>query len=117
MQYLLADPEMAALLADVPQAGRILRPLCRMLGIRPEPELFAGQRAPSLRHGVPASPADATGLNDAGAAAAGSPDVHLGSGSEPTTDPPPVLGLLVRTSVNAGADPPPAVPWCRAEPR
>ena len=35
LQYLLAEPEMAALFAAAPQAGRILRPLCRMLGVRP----------------------------------------------------------------------------------
>ena len=29
----LAEPEMVALLADVPQARRILAPLCRMLGV------------------------------------------------------------------------------------
>jgi hypothetical protein len=33
LQYLLATPEMAALLATAPQAARILRPLCRMLGV------------------------------------------------------------------------------------
>ncbi len=33
LQHLLADAEMAALIAAAPQAGRILRPLCRMLGI------------------------------------------------------------------------------------
>ena len=37
LRHLLAEPEMAALLAAAPQAGRILRPLCRMLGIRPLP--------------------------------------------------------------------------------
>lgn len=31
LEKLLADPEMAALLQAAPQAGRILRPLCRML--------------------------------------------------------------------------------------
>ena len=37
MCHLLSDPELAALLAAAPQAGRILRPLCRMLGIEAEP--------------------------------------------------------------------------------
>ncbi len=32
--HLLGDPELAALLAAAPGAGRILRPLCRMLGIK-----------------------------------------------------------------------------------
>jgi hypothetical protein len=37
LQHLLADPEMAVLLNAAPQLGRILRPLCRMLGVRPAP--------------------------------------------------------------------------------
>ena len=37
LQHLLAAPEMAELLAAAPQAGRLLRPLCRMLGVRPPP--------------------------------------------------------------------------------
>ncbi len=39
LQALLSDPEMAPLLEAVPQAGRLLRPLCRMLGVRPGPTL------------------------------------------------------------------------------
>ena len=35
--HLLGDPELAALLAAAPQAARILRPLCRMLGIKAGP--------------------------------------------------------------------------------
>ena len=37
--YLLATEDMANLLAAAPQAGRLLRPLCRMLGVRPPPAL------------------------------------------------------------------------------
>ena len=33
LAYLLADPQMVALVRDVPQAQRILAPLCRMLGV------------------------------------------------------------------------------------
>ena len=33
LQYLLNDPEMAALLAATPALGRLLRPVCRMLGV------------------------------------------------------------------------------------
>ena len=33
LAHLLADPEMVALVHDVPQARRILAPLCRMLGV------------------------------------------------------------------------------------
>ncbi len=42
VQHLLGDPELAALLAAEPKLGRILRPLCRMLAIRPGPDLPAG---------------------------------------------------------------------------
>ena len=35
LQALLAEPELQALLIAVPAAGRILRPLCRMLGVEP----------------------------------------------------------------------------------
>ena len=37
LQHLLSDAECAAFLAAVPQAGRILRPLFHMLGVRPTP--------------------------------------------------------------------------------
>lgn len=36
LRGVLAEPEMVALVAEVPQAGRILRPVCRMLGIERE---------------------------------------------------------------------------------
>ena len=32
LAHLLAGPEMQALIADVPGVGRVLRPVCRMLG-------------------------------------------------------------------------------------
>ncbi|MBV8094379.1 MAG: hypothetical protein JO110_14375 [Acetobacteraceae bacterium] len=100
VEHLLADPEMAALLAGAPQAGRILRPLCRMLGIRPGPELLPPAPTP------PPSPvpAEANGPGPAsvryerpsdGAAARaispGSPlQSGLGAGSE--TSPAPAQG-------------------------
>ena len=37
LQFLLAEPEMKALLEAAPQLGRILRPLCRTLGVSPVP--------------------------------------------------------------------------------
>jgi len=37
LQHLLAEPEMAALIEAAPQMRRLLRPLCRMLGVRPPP--------------------------------------------------------------------------------
>ena len=36
LRHLLAEPEMADLIAD-PRMGRLLRPLCRMLGVAPPP--------------------------------------------------------------------------------
>ncbi len=61
LQHLLADPEMAALIAAAPQAGRILRPLCRMLGVRLPPSLRQPSlRQPSLRTPRPSAPAAGT---------------------------------------------------------
>ncbi len=57
LQHLLADPDMAALIAAAPQAGRVLRPLCRMLGVRPPPALT---RPPRPR--IPARPRPAAPL-------------------------------------------------------
>lgn len=51
LRHLLADPEMVALLEAAPQAGRLLRPLCRMLGVRPPP----APRRPA-RAAMPAGP-------------------------------------------------------------
>jgi hypothetical protein len=34
LEKLVAEPELAALVAEVPQLGRVLRPLCRMLAVR-----------------------------------------------------------------------------------
>jgi hypothetical protein len=60
LQALLADPAMAALLAAAPEAGRILRPLCRLLAITPEGPLAlpsaAGKPAPRPRPAKPAPP-------------------------------------------------------------
>ena len=47
LQHLLADPDMAAFLQAVPQAGRILRPLCHVLGIDPPPTPPSPGNAPS----------------------------------------------------------------------
>ena len=59
VETLLADPEMAALLAASPQARRILRPLCHMLAIRPGPAL-----ALPRRRKPPAQPAAAAAAPD-----------------------------------------------------
>ncbi|MFP5248425.1 MAG: hypothetical protein ACLGP3_01200 [Acidobacteriota bacterium] len=50
LSHLLAEPEMAALVTAAPQARRLLRPLCRMLGVRmppgPKPAHSAAPTAP-----------------------------------------------------------------------
>jgi hypothetical protein len=44
LRYLLADPDVATFLAEVPQAGRMLLPLCRMLGVKPLPQMRPPKR-------------------------------------------------------------------------
>ncbi len=39
LTYLLSQPEMAAMIAEVPQMSRLLRPLCRALAAHPTPPL------------------------------------------------------------------------------
>ncbi len=39
LTYLLSQPEMAAMIAEVPQMARLLRPLCRALAAHPTPKL------------------------------------------------------------------------------
>jgi len=60
LRHLLAEPEMAALLAASPQASRLLRPICRMLAVAPP-------------HAVPRPPPPDPPLSDAAAAP---PDPH-----------------------------------------
>jgi len=48
LRYLLADPEMVALLAAAPQARRVLAPVCRMLGIEAELLVPVGPDDPGL---------------------------------------------------------------------
>ena len=47
--WLTTEPELGPLLAATPQAGRILRPLCHMLGIKPPPALRLPPRPPRVR--------------------------------------------------------------------
>ena len=53
LQHLLSQPEMADFIAATPQIGRLLRPLCRMLGAVPPP----GIAKPPPRSATAASPA------------------------------------------------------------
>ena len=48
LQHLLADPDMAEFLHAAPQAGRLLRPLCHILGIDPPPPLKSPVNALSV---------------------------------------------------------------------
>jgi hypothetical protein len=73
LQYLLATPEMAALLATAPQAGRILRPLCRMLGVPPPP---APPARPQAAKPAPAKPEPAPATPTTSGAAAPEPPHH-----------------------------------------
>ena len=107
LQYLLADPEMSALLAATPQAGRILRPLCQMLAIRPGPELGATRRGRTVSGaGVAASGGEPDTSADR-AVASFSPD-GLGLGAGPDRHLWPELRRAegFPTRVSAGADPP-----------
>ena len=55
LQHALSDPEVAASLAAAPQAGRVLRPLCRMLGVEPGPALSssAAREIPPVQGDAP----------------------------------------------------------------
>ena len=55
LMRLLADPEMQDMIAVIPQAAHHLRPVCRMLGVKPPPGLFPERRRPR-RPTPPAKP-------------------------------------------------------------
>jgi hypothetical protein len=44
MAHLLAQPDMQELIAAVPPIAHHLRPICRMLGVKPPPGLFPPRR-------------------------------------------------------------------------
>jgi len=91
LRHLLAEPEMAALVAASPQARRLLRPLCRMLAVEP---LQAARQAkpppdrpdPFNPRNPPASPSSDAGVARRTAAGiARSPPRSRGDGaSEPS---------------------------------
>jgi len=61
VQFALSDlvdnwPDTAALVAAAPQAGRILRPMCRMVGLTPPPYLQLPKRPRRPRPPRPAKP-------------------------------------------------------------
>ncbi len=53
LRHLLAEADMAALLDAAPQMRRLLRPLCRMLGVRLPPGLAAPPAPPPARAAAP----------------------------------------------------------------
>ena len=55
LMRLLADPEMQDMIAVIPQVAHHLRPICRMLGVKPPPGLFPERRRPR-RPTPPAKP-------------------------------------------------------------
>jgi hypothetical protein len=85
VESLLGDPELRALLAQAPQAGRILRPLCHMLRIEPPPSLRLPRR--------PRRRPDTSGGTDAGA-----------NGGE--TSPPPAARPILPLSLTPPVSPP-----------
>ena len=63
LQHLLSQPEMKILLDAEPQAGRLLRPLCRMLAIPPPARRAPRDKAPAVT--VPATSAsEGSGVSD-----------------------------------------------------
>ena len=108
VEYLLADPEMKALLAGSAQAGRMLRPLCRMLGIQSGLEVLAPPRGVRPRGGVQPASLSHPPPHPSLSAARG------GEGDQASSLP---RRLPIRTPIEAeaGADPPLNVPWRRAE--
>jgi len=70
LRHLLADPEVVALLTAAPQLARLLRPLCRSLGIRPMPAL-----PPPVRPQRPPPPAPAS--SGPGSTASPAPAAYL----------------------------------------
>ena len=63
LKQLMAEPEMTALLRAVPQAGRVFRPLCRMLAVELPPELALKPRRRTRRAASPGAGALRAGLS------------------------------------------------------
>ena len=58
LRYLLAEPDMRALVAADPRMGRLLRPLCHALGVTPPPEIAKPATVPAPAAAAPvAAPA------------------------------------------------------------
>ena len=99
LQHLLSDPEMAALLSAAPQMGRLLRPLCQMLGLRlPKCGSLSnsdGSREPAPAISAPVDPDPdrlSTPCGDPGSAA--NPGSFAPSSPTPLSRPPSASLLL-----------------------
>jgi hypothetical protein len=94
VQALLDDPQTAALLEAAPQAGRILRPLCRMLAL-PLPDYLRRPRPPS----APPPTGMATGMH--------SVDPAAGSSSPAPATPPFSAARVIRCPATTATGLPP----------
>ena len=95
LSFLLRDPETVALVERAPEAGRILRPLCAMLGVQAPAYLrrrrrgAAGEAAPAMAPagaGVEAVPAPVEQVDAGGAVGPPAPPPPW-----PLTEPPPPI--------------------------
>jgi len=92
LSYLLRDPEVVALLEKMPQAGRILRPLCYLLGV-PAPEFLRRRGTAEAAGEITPSPTERSVIRDAGdaqgRAAPAEPRPEVTLSVEPAPPPPP----------------------------
>ena len=103
LRHLLAQPEMAALLEAAPGAGRILRPLCLAMGIKPGQDVPAALFPPPVARPKPAPTADAALTADA-APNADAPAAPAPGPAAPATLPPSwSRPLLPRLAASTGA--------------
>jgi hypothetical protein len=108
LSYLLRDPEVVAMLEKTPQAGRILRPLCYLLGV-PAPEFLRRRETGEVACDVPSSPIQRSAIRDEGDE----------QGRASPAEPRPEVKLSVDgeegDSVPASAPPPPPRPLSSLE--
>ena len=91
MDHLLAQPDMQDLIAAVPPIAHHLRPVCRMLGVKPPPGLFPPRRKPR-RPPRPTPPPDPPAPSPAAAAKTPRSPPYLGPELRPIPgiyEPPP----------------------------
>lgn len=114
MYPLLEDPELLALFAAAPQLGRILRPYCRMVGIRP-PAWLALPR----RKRAPRPPRDRGSCGPALSPGSENAPALRGSPESLPPSPPESFAVLPMTGIHSSAmqpAPAPASAWPRRGP-